>query len=656
MAGGTPSKYAVVEAPFGVLVEHVVETYVSSSSVIGVLESVENDVLRALALSVGGRTVNATLATDPDVLDVVRIAFALCAAVGDDEQSHICRGFWSAIMDIILEGNAREMEADQKELDANFIGQEVDAIVNVLKSVDEDFVIAICRAAMEGGATSAGYTLPVVITLFELVFNSSYDLSFADKAVALGNPTFVLIVIACILTATIVLVNIDGPQTILVEQVMTMLRYYLEVVERLAKNLSNQRNSGNRESECPKREKREKQQEKENLERKKQEEQWTRECLKRMKREAHRGRDSQYHDMVRLQNIVDTMREKRSTLTFASWNILAFNPREYSDHICYMLRALDVDIAALQETRWLGSDSLDEEHYTFSWKGTEENQRHGVGFAVKKKYNDKIESVGEGSERLLVRRIQTTDGPVILISAYVPTEGSPSEDKDQFYEQLDDLMNTIRTHEHVILMGDFNAMVGADSVAWKDIIGPHGVKAKTNNNGTRLLEFCQNFKLCITNTFSEPTFTFMHRGTNPWALLITRMSFRHKVVSYRCCDCGSYDSDHNIVACKVKLYLKKQHESEGELKLKKQQESEGELKLKKQHESEGELKLKKQHESEGELMLKKQHESEGELKLKKQHESEGELKLKKQHESEGELKLKKQNESEGELMLKKQHE
>ena len=128
--GGTPSKQtvaakcAVVEAPLGVLVEHVVETYVSSSSVlISVSESVENDVLRALALSVGGRTVDATLATDPDVLDVIRIASALGAAVGDDEQSDTCRGFWSAIMDIILVGNAREMEADQQELDANVVGQ-----------------------------------------------------------------------------------------------------------------------------------------------------------------------------------------------------------------------------------------------------------------------------------------------------------------------------------------------------------------------------------------------------------------------------------------------------------------------------------------------------------------------------------------------------
>ena len=203
---------------------------------------------------------------------------------------------------------------------------------------------------------------------------------------------------------------------------------------------------------------------------------------------------------------------------------------------------------------------------------------YGVGFAVKSKLKDQIEYVGEGSERLLTRRIQTTDGPVILISAYAPTEVSPSEDTDQFYKQLGDLMDTIPPHEHVLLMGDFNAMVGADCVAWKDIIGPHGVKAKTNNNGTRLLEFCKKFKLSITNTFFEPTLTHKRPGTNTWVQLdfvITRISFRHKVVSCRSCDCASYDTDHNIVCCTVKLELKEQHESEGELK--KQHESEGDV-------------------------------------------------------------------------------
>ena len=187
----------------------------------------------------------------------IHIAFALYAFVGDGEISDTYRGFWSTIMDILFEGsavrdtlfkdssvadilckgNGREMEADQRELDANVIGQEVDVIVNVLNSVDRGCVTAICRrAAVEDGVVRADWTPPVVVIVFELVFDSIYELSFADKAVALGNPTFVRIAVTCILTGIIVAVNITANEVV-VGDVMTVLGCYLEIVRRLAESM-----------------------------------------------------------------------------------------------------------------------------------------------------------------------------------------------------------------------------------------------------------------------------------------------------------------------------------------------------------------------------------------------------------------------------------
>ena len=61
-------------------------------------------------------------------------------------------------------------------------------------------------------------------------------------------------------------------------------------------------------------------------------------------------------------------------------------------------------------------------------------------------------------------------------------------------------MDTIPPDEQVILMDDFNAMVGDDWKEWKDIIGKHGVKItektkKNNDNRKRLLNFCDQKKL-----------------------------------------------------------------------------------------------------------------------------------------------------------------
>ena len=49
------------------------------------------------------------------------------------------------------------------------------------------------------------------------------------------------------------------------------------------------------------------------------------------------------------------------------------------------LLRLNVDIAALQETRLANTGSIKEKNYTFYWKGKDSNERriHGVCFAVR---------------------------------------------------------------------------------------------------------------------------------------------------------------------------------------------------------------------------------------------------------------------------------
>ncbi|RLJ22852.1 hypothetical protein DJ030_00095 [bacterium endosymbiont of Escarpia laminata] len=100
---------------------------------------------------------------------------------------------------------------------------------------------------------------------------------------------------------------------------------------------------------------------------------------------------------------------------------------------------------------------------------------HGVGFAVKNKLLGMIEPDGNGSERLLSLRLQTSDGPVNLISVYAPTLYSTPEAKDEFYGNLESIISQILPQEHLLLLGDFNARVGADHVAWPVCLEHHGV-------------------------------------------------------------------------------------------------------------------------------------------------------------------------------------
>ena len=73
-----------------------------------------------------------------------------------------------------------------------------------------------------------------------------------------------------------------------------------------------------------------------------------------------------------------------------------------------------------------------------------------------------IEPPKNGTERILILRLSTAEGPTNLVGVYAPTLQSPAETKDQFYECLDAVVSNIPMSQHVFILGDFNATVGAD--------------------------------------------------------------------------------------------------------------------------------------------------------------------------------------------------
>ncbi|XP_063587445.1 craniofacial development protein 2-like [Penaeus indicus] len=127
------------------------------------------------------------------------------------------------------------------------------------------------------------------------------------------------------------------------------------------------------------------------------------------------------------------------------------------------LKRLNIDIAALQETRLSESGSLKESNYTFFWRGQEHHERrlYGVGFAVQNTLLSTIEAPSSGTPRVLSLRLTTSSGPTNILSVYAPLS-SATEAKDQFYEELEAKIRLVPKKEHLFLLGDFNARVGAE--------------------------------------------------------------------------------------------------------------------------------------------------------------------------------------------------
>ena len=245
------------------------------------------------------------------------------------------------------------------------------------------------------------------------------------------------------------------------------------------------------------------------------------------------------------------------------------------------LRRYNIDIATITETRFEEEGSLTErgQDYTFFWKGVPAGRRkvHGVGFAIRNKIANTLKELPIGhSERIISLRLPLTRGQhLTLICAYAPTLVAEEQEKDAFYSQLHEIVGRIDKKDKVILSGDLNARVGCENLLWEGVLGAHGV-GNMNSNGLRLLSFCSEFQLAITNTYFQLSNkyknTWKHPRSGHWHMLDHVMIRRRDLTDclitrvMRGAECGT---DHlmqrSILRLKIRPTIRKRSKTSKKL-------------------------------------------------------------------------------------------
>ena len=105
-----------------------------------------------------------------------------------------------------------------------------------------------------------------------------------------------------------------------------------------------------------------------------------------------------------------------------------------------------------------------------------------------------------------------------VVSVYVPTHRTSQVVKDQFFDDLQHVVDGISNDDLLLVMGDFNARVGCGD-PWDGVRGCHGV-GHINDNGEALLSWCAQNSLIVMNTmFQKKTihrYTWQHPGSKQW--------------------------------------------------------------------------------------------------------------------------------------------
>ena len=101
---------------------------------------------------------------------------------------------------------------------------------------------------------------------------------------------------------------------------------------------------------------------------------------------------------------------------------------------------------------------------------------------------------------------------ITVIHFYASTSNAEEAEVEQFYEDLQDLLELKPPRDVLFIIGDWNAKVGSQETS--GVTGKFGLRIR-NEAGQRLTEFCQKNALIIANTLFQEHKRRLYTWTSP---------------------------------------------------------------------------------------------------------------------------------------------
>ncbi|KAK3548230.1 hypothetical protein QTP70_005140 [Hemibagrus guttatus] len=80
--------------------------------------------------------------------------------------------------------------------------------------------------------------------------------------------------------------------------------------------------------------------------------------------------------------------------------------------------------------------------------------------------------------------------------------GCELEEKERFWSELDEVMESIPTGERVVIGADFNGHVGEGNTGDEEVMGKFGVKER-NLEGQMVVDFAKRMDMAVVNTYFQ---------------------------------------------------------------------------------------------------------------------------------------------------------
>ena len=144
---------------------------------------------------------------------------------------------------------------------------------------------------------------------------------------------------------------------------------------------------------------------------------------------------------------------------------------------------VNVDILGISEQKWTGMGEFNSDDHNIYYCGQESLRRNGVALIVNKRVQNAVLGCNLKNNRMISVHFQGKPFNITLIQVYAPTTNAEEAEVEQFYEDLQDLLELTPQKDAFFIIRDWHAKVGSQEIP--GITGKFGLGLQ-NKAGQRL--------------------------------------------------------------------------------------------------------------------------------------------------------------------------
>ena len=173
---------------------------------------------------------------------------------------------------------------------------------------------------------------------------------------------------------------------------------------------------------------------------------------------------------------------------------------------------MNINTLGISKLKWTGVGEFNSDDHCIYYCRQESLRRNGVVIIVNKRVRNAVLGCNLKNHRMISVCFQGKPFNITVIQVCAPTSNTEEAEVEQFYEDLQNLLELTPKKDVLFITGDWNAKAGSQEIP--GVTGKFGLEVQ-NEAGQRLREFCQENALVIANTLFQQSKTQLYTWTSP---------------------------------------------------------------------------------------------------------------------------------------------